>query len=161
MTSPRQVSFDEYLDIIFASPNWLDSCVTMMAVFLEDVESCSENLSQKLPEVAPSILDQVDAIAARAQRLEMELRDTAQSRGPAFQTNELGSVLWWAGMALHKAASASQGARDKMARGIWDDAFLEVHASMFETMSGLSLLSTAGEMMLRMENEGTDRPRPN
>jgi hypothetical protein len=161
VTSPKQVSFDEYLDIIFSSSNWLDACVPMLAVFLEDIESCRDNLDEKLPEIAPSILDQVGAIAGRAQRLELELRSKAGSHGPAFQTSELGAVLWWAGMALHKGMGAAEGARDKMDRKVWEDAFLEVHASMYETMSALSLLSVAEGMMLRMETEGTDRPRPN
>src|SRR5438270_12902702 len=121
MTSPKQVSFDEYLDIIFASSNWLEACVTMLSVFLEDLDSCRDDPAMRLPEIAPSILDQVTSVSSRAHRLELQLRGTAERRGPAFQTSELGSVLWWAGMASHKATGAAEGSRAKMAKNAWDD----------------------------------------
>jgi hypothetical protein len=161
MTGPKQVSFAEYLDTIFASSNWLDACVGMLAVFVDDVDSCRDNPGQTLPGTAPSIVDQAAALAGRAQRLERSLRAGAERRGPEFQTSELGAVLWWAGMASHKAAAAAQGARDKMARAAWEDAFYEVHLLLYETMSALSLLSVAEGMIRRMETEGTGRVRPN
>ena len=161
MTSPRQVPFDQYLDAAFASPNWLEACVSMLAAFLESIDSCRDRPALSLPQIAPSILDQVIAIADRAQRLELQLRTTAESHGPAFQTSELGAVLWWAGMASHKATAAAKGARDKMARNAWEDAFLEIHALMFETISAISLLWVAEGMIQHMESEGTDRVRPN
>lgn len=161
MTSPKQVSFDQYLDIIFATSNWLDACVNMLSVFLEDIDSCRDNPGQSLPGSAPSIIDQVVALAGRARRLELQFRDTAEKHGPEFQTTELGAVLWWAGMASHKARAAAESARDKMARNAWDDAFFEVHALMYETMSALSLLSVAEGMIQRMETEGMGHVRPN
>jgi hypothetical protein len=48
-----------------------------------------------------------------------------------------------------------------MARNAWEDAFLEIHALMFETISAISLLSVAEGMLQHMENEGTDHVRPN
>ena len=161
MTSPRQVPFDQYLDAAFASPNWLEACVSMLAAFLESIDSCRDSPGLSLPQIAPPIVDQVSAVADRAQRLEIQLRTTAESHGPAFQTSELGAVLWWAGMASHKANAAAKGARDKMARNAWEDAFLEIHALMFETISAISLLSVAEGMLQHMENEGTDHVRPN
>jgi hypothetical protein len=100
-------------------------------------------------------------VAGRAQRLELQLRGTAERHGPAFQTSELGAVLWWAGMALHKAARAGEGARNKMAQKAWEDAFFEVHALLYDTMAAVSLLSVAEGMIQRMETEGIDPGRPN
>jgi len=53
MTQPEQVSFDRYLDTIFASSNRLDACVNMLSVFLEDIDSCRDNPGQSLPASAP------------------------------------------------------------------------------------------------------------
>jgi|GEM_PF-4465102 len=100
-------------------------------------------------------------MAGRAQRLELRLRHTVETRGPEFQTSELGAVLWWAGMASHKAAAAVEGVRDKMAQDAWEEAFFEIHALMYDTMSALSLLSVAEGMIQRMETESSDRERPN
>ena len=161
MTSPKQVSFDEYLDIVFASSNWLDGCVTMLAAFVEDIDSARDNPALSLPPTAPSIVDQGAALTGRAKRMEMQLRETAERRGPAFQTSELGAVLWWAGMASHKATAAAESARAKMARNAWEDAFFEIHALLYDTISALSLLSVAEGMIRRMETEGSGDARPN
>ena len=161
MTEPKQVSFDRFLDTIFASSNRLDACMNMLAVFLEDIDSCRDNPGQSLPASAPSIVDQVAAVAGRAQRLELRFRDTAEKRGPGVQTAELGAVLWWAGMASHKAVAAAEGVRDKMAQDAWEEAFFEIHALMYDTVSALSLLSVAEGMIQRMETEGSGRERPN
>ena len=161
MTQPKQVSFDRYLDFIFASSNWLDACVNMLSVFLESIDSCRDNPGQSLPASGPSIVDQVAAVAGRAHLLELRFRDTAEKRGPQFQTSELGAVLWWAGMSSHKAAVAAKGVRDKMAQDAWEEAFFEVHALMYDTMSALSLLSVAEGMIQRMETESSGRERPN
>ena len=161
MTPAKQVSFANYLDTIFAGPDWLDACVQMLSVFAEDIDSCRDNPSQSLPGIAPSIVDQVVAVAGRAQRLERRLRDSAERHGPEFQTQELGAVLWWAGMASHKALAGAEGAREKMARNAWDDAFFEIHALMYDTMSAVSLLSVAEGLIHRMETEGPTRKRPN
>ena len=161
MTEPKQVSFDRFLDTIFASPNRLDACVNMLSVFLESIDSCRDNPGQSLPSRAPSIVDQLAAIAGRARRLELRFRDTAKKRGPEFQTSELGAVLWWAGMASHKAAAAAEAVRDKMAQNAWEETFVEIHALMYDTMSALSLLSVAEGMIQRMEAERIGRERPN
>lgn len=161
MIPPKQVSFDRYLDSIFASPNWLDGCVGMLSALLEDIDSCRETLGVSLPQIAPSIVDQVAAVTGQAQRLELRFRDTVEMRGPAFQTSELGATLWWAGMAAHKAASAAGAARDKMAQNAWEDAFFEIHALMYDTISAVSLLSVAEGLIQRMETERTNRVRPN
>ena len=161
MTQPKQISFGQYLDTIFASPIWLDACVNMLSVFLEDIGACRENPSQSLPRIAPSIVEQVAAVAGQAHRLELRFRDTAEKHGPEFQTNELGAILWWAGMASHKARGSVQTIGKKSEQNAWDDVFLEVHAMMYDTISALSLLSTAERMIQRMETEGTGRDRPN
>jgi hypothetical protein len=160
MTAPKEVSFDRYLDMVFASSSWLDACVTMLAAFLENIDSCRDHPELSLPEIAPSIVDQVRAVAGRAQRLEHQLRTTAERHGPAFQTDELGAVLWWAGMASHKATAAMESAHDKMARNAWENAFFEIHAMMYDTMSALSLLSVAEGMIQHMETEHTGGVRP-
>lgn len=161
MTLPEEISFDRYLDTIFAASNRLDACVNMLSAFLESIDSCRDDLRERLPGMAPSIVDQVVAVVDRAQRLERRLRTVAQTRGPEFQTSELGAVLWWAGMASHKAMAAAEAARGKMAREVWDDAFFEVHALMYDTMSALSLLSLAEAMIQRMERESIGRYNPN
>lgn len=161
MTSPQEVSFDRYLDMVFASPNWLDGCVTMLATSLEDIDSCRDNPGLSLPEMAPSIVDQVGALAGRAQRLERQIRTAAERNGPAFQTSELGAVLWWAGMAMHKAVAATESARGTMARNAWEDAFIEIHAMLYDTMSALSLISVAEGMIQRMKTESAGDVRPN
>lgn len=160
MTSPREVSFDTYLDTVFASPNWLDACVTMLSAFVEDIDACRDDPGRRLPDLAPPIAAQVSALNDRAQRLHQQLRSSAEQRGPAFQTSELGAILWWAGMAAHKATAAAGTARDQIAGNAWEDAFFELHALMYETMSALSLLSVAESMMQRMETE-PGRSRPN
>jgi hypothetical protein len=160
MTSPRELSFDAYLDAVFASPSWLDACVTMLSAFVEDVDSCRDDPGRRLPELAPPIALQVSALNDRAKRLHLQLRSSAEERGPAFQTSELGAVLWWAGMASHKAAAAAESAQDRMKGEAWEEAFFDLHAMMYETMSALSLLSVAESMMQRMETE-PGRARPN
>jgi hypothetical protein len=133
----------------------------MLSAFLEDIDSCRDAPAQSLPRTGPSIVEQVAALSDRARCLERQFRESAERRGPEFQTPELGAVLWWAGMASHKAAAASEGARAKTARNAWEDAFFEIHALMYETMSALSLLAVAEEMIQRMEAEGVSRVRPN
>jgi hypothetical protein len=162
MTAPKQVSFDEYLDSVFASPIWLDACVNMLSVFLEDVDACREKPEQDLPGLAPSIVDQVAAVADRTRRLELRMRGIAEKRGTQFMTTELGATLWWAGMASHKATGAVQHIREKMGRNAWSDVFFEVHAMMHDTAAALSLLSVAERMIKRMESEGVPgSERPN
>lgn len=63
-------------------------------------------------------------------------------------------------MALHKAA-ATESSRVKMAASAWDDAFPEIHALMYETMSAVSLISVAEEVIQRLEPEGIGNARPN
>jgi hypothetical protein len=162
VTAPKQVSFDKYLDSVFASPIWLDACVNMLSVFLEDVDSCRENPDRDLPGVAPSIVDQVAAVADRARRMGIRMREATEKRGPEWKTTELGATLWWAGMAAHKATGAVQNVRAKMGRNDWSDVFFEVHAMMHDTASALSLLSVAERMIKRMESEGVaGAERPN
>ena len=159
MTTPRLISFDEYLDVIFASDDWLDACVNMLSVFLEDIESCREDPVGTLPAVAPSIVDQVAAVAERTQRLQREVRSSAEGRGPQFQTTELGAVLWWAGMGAHKAVTAVPSIRDAMGRGAWDDTYFAIHALLYDTISALSLLSVAdGVFAQQVESFGRGRP---
>jgi hypothetical protein len=161
MSFPRQVTFDQYLDLVFAGPGWLEACVGMLSAFLQDIDTDSDDAAERLPEIAPSIVEQASAIVGAAKRLEQRLREAAEQRGPAFQTDELGAVLWWAGMASYKATSAAEGARGRMAEQTWDDAFFEIHALLHGAISALSLLSVAEGMMRRMEAEGTGRERPN
>jgi hypothetical protein len=162
MTQPKQISFDEYLDSVFASPIWLDACVNMLSVFLEDIDACRDNPGRDLPDLAPSILDQVAAVAIRARRKESHFRDTAEKRGPEFKTTELGAVLWWAGMASHKAEAAGRAVLKKINQNAWDDVFFEVHAMMYDTIAALSLLSVAERMIERMESlAGSAGERPN
>jgi hypothetical protein len=154
MISGKEVSFDQYLDMIFAGPMWLDACTNMLSVFLDDIEGCRDKPRESLPEIAPSIVDQVTRVAERARRLEARFREHAEERGPEFKTAELGSVLWWAGLASHKAASAAESVQGHMERKAWDDVFFDVHTLMFDTMSALSLLSVAERMINRMEQDG-------
>lgn len=161
MAEPRQVSFDQYLDILFASSGWLDACVNMLSVFLEDIECGRDNPAEALPGIAPSIVDQVAAVAGRARRLEHQFRVTAEKRGPEFQTTQLGAVLWWAGMASHKADAALEDARGEMARNDWQDAFIQINLLLYDTVAALSLLSVAEGMIRRMETEGIERERQN
>lgn len=161
MKPPRQVSFDGYLDTIFDSANWVDACVTMLSVFLEDIESCRDNPGQHLRDIAPSIVDQVHGVAARAERLERHFRSTAEAHGPEFQTTELGAILWWAGMASHKAIGAVAVAREKLSQNAWEKAYYEIHTLMYDTISAISLLAIAEGMIRRMESEGDGRQRPN
>jgi hypothetical protein len=93
MTSPQQVPFDQYLDAVFASPTWLEACVSMLAAFLESIDSCRDSPGLSLPQMAPPIVDQVSAIADRAQHLELQLRTTAESHGSVFQTSQLRAVF--------------------------------------------------------------------
>jgi hypothetical protein len=97
-------------------------------------------------------------VADRAHRLEKRFRELAYRRGPEFQTPELGAILWWAGMASHKAAAATEDSRQKMSTGAWDDAFFTIHSLLYDTMSALSLLSVAEGLIRRMEAESPDRP---
>jgi len=83
MTSPQQVPFDEYLDAVFASPNWLEACVSMLAAFLESIDSCRDSPGLSLPQIAPPIVDQVSAVADRAQRLVHAIGILLGSRGLA------------------------------------------------------------------------------
>jgi hypothetical protein len=162
MISGKEVSFDQYLDMIFAGPIWLDACTGMLSVFLEDIEGCRENPRETLPEIAPSIVDQVSRVAERARRLEGRFRQAAEERGPRFQTTELGAVLWWVGLACHKAAGNAENARERMDRKAWDDAFIDVHSLLYETMSALSLLAVAEGMLAEMEEaNGETGGRPN
>jgi hypothetical protein len=161
MTSPNEMSFDDFLDTVFASSRWLDACVDLLSAFLEELDSCRDNPRESLPESGSSIVEHVAAVADRAERLQLQLRETAERRGPAFQTSELGAVLWWVGMALHKASGSVESARDKMAYHAWEEAFIEVHALLYDTMAGISLLSVAQALIERMESEGVDRARPN
>lgn len=158
---PEQVSFDRYLDLVFSSSNWTDACVSMLSAFLETIDACRDNLSESLPDAAPSIVDQVEALAGRAQQFESDLRSQAGRYGPEFKTSELGAVLWWAGMASHKATSAVKNFRAKMDANNWDGAWFEIHALMFDTMSALSLLSVGETMIRRMETEGLGHVRGN
>jgi hypothetical protein len=161
MTLPEEVSFERVLDTIFASANWLDACTQMLSVFLESVDECREDPGATLPGMAPAVVDQVAALAGRAKSLELRFREMAEKRGPSFQTTDLGAVLWWAGMAAHKASSAAEGARHNVARHAWEDAFVEIHALLYEAISALSLLGLAEEMILRMDREGVGHERPN
>jgi hypothetical protein len=160
MTSPKEVSFADYLDYVFGSPIWLDTCVSMLSVFVGNIDRCRDNPARDLPDLAPAVLEQVEAVNERAKRLEKHFRELAEKR-PEFKTGELGAILWWAGMAEHKATSAIESSREKMERKDWDEAFFEIHAGMFDTVSALSLLYVADGMIGRMESEGrpeTDRP---
>ena len=38
MTLPEHLSFDSYLDVVFASPNWLDACASMLSAFVETID---------------------------------------------------------------------------------------------------------------------------
>lgn len=42
-----------------------------------------------------------------------------------------------------KAAAAAESARAIMARGDWEDAYFEIHALLYDTISALSLLAVA------------------
>jgi hypothetical protein len=158
---PEEISFDRYLDLIFASSNRTDACLSMLSAFLENIDACRDSLSQSLPEAAPSVVDQVEALAARARQFEANLRAEAERHGAEFKTSELGAVLWWAGMASHKAISSATSSRTKMAANDWDSAWFEVHALLFDTMSALSLLSVAENVLHRMELEGLGHVRGN
>lgn len=160
MNSPIRVSFDSYLDTVFASSNWVEGCLSMLSAFLESVDSCRDDPGQRLPDLAPSIVDQVEAVAGRVRRLESRLRAAAEAHGPEFQTSELGAALWWAGMASHKAMGAVPIVREHLSHRAWEKAFYEVHALMFDVISAISLLALAEGMIHRMEAErrGPDRP---
>lgn len=153
MSIGKQVSFDQYLDILFAEGIWLDGCTTMLAVFLEDIETGRDNPRETLPDIAPSIVDQVTRVSRHAHGLEQSFRALAQERGPAFQTNELGAALWWAGMAAAKADASAQEVQKKMASNDWPEAYFEIHRLMYETICALSLLSVAERIMRRQEDE--------
>jgi hypothetical protein len=161
MLSGKEVSFDLYLDIIFASSGWLDACTTMLAVFSNDVESCRENPGQDLPELAPSILDQVARVAERARRLEQSFRDMAHERGPRFRTVELGSALWWAGLASHKAVGGAETVSNQVAQGAWEDVFIDLHTLIFDVISALSLLGIAERLVTQLELEDESSGRAN
>jgi hypothetical protein len=158
---PKPLTFDEYLDRLFAGPNWHDGCVSMLAAFLETIDSCRDDPEHGLPRTAPSIVDQTVALAGQLQRLEHRLRDTAERGGPGFQTSEMAAVLWWSGMALHKAAAAAEGGQTRMAAGAWDEAFFEIHAQMYETMSAVSLIFIAERLLHHLGTEGIGDARPN
>lgn len=161
MTLPEQVSFDQYLDTVFASSKWVDACVTMLSAFLESIDACRDDPDQQLPDIAPSIVDQVAAMVDRAQRLEQSFRATAEERGPAYQTPELGAALWWTGMSLHKAMAAVEGARKQISQNAWWEVFFEVHALLHGAISAISLLALAEGMIQRMEAAGVSQGRPN
>jgi len=146
---------------VFASPDWLEGCVSMLSAFLETIDECRDNPEERLPEVAPPVVDQVAAVVERARDRQQGLRESAQARGPEFRTSELGAVLWWAGMALHKATEAIPAARRKMAQGARFEAFVEVHSLLYDTISGLSLLSVAEGLIHDMEMAGREHERPN
>lgn len=161
MTEPKQLSFDRYLDTVFAGSSWLEACVTMLTTFLESIDSCRDDPGRSLLSTAPAIVDQVAAVAGAARNLEHRFRKIAEKRGPEFQTDELGAVLWWAGMASHKAGGAVEAARRLMAQDAWEQAFFDIHALMYDTMAALSLLAVAEGMMQRMETESLGRERAN
>jgi hypothetical protein len=157
----KEVPFDEYLDLVFAGPMWVDACTSMLSVFLEDVEGCREDPGEGLPEIAPSILDQVARVGERARRLESRFRQWAQGRGPTFQTTELGALLWWAGLASHKGAGGVETVRRQIERQAWEDVFIDLHTLMFDTMSALSLLGVAERVIHRLDADGEGGGRPN
>jgi hypothetical protein len=39
VSSPKPLSFSDYLDTIFAGPTWRDRCVTKLSAFLESIDS--------------------------------------------------------------------------------------------------------------------------
>lgn len=161
MTQPKQISFDQYLDAVFDSPNWVDACVNMLAAFLESLEECRDDPGRELPRMGPPLIDQIAAVAHRAKRREDQFRVIAEKHGPEFQTSELGATLWWAGMAVHKAVGAAAGSREKLAERAAEDALFEIHALLFDTMSAISLLSVAEGMIEGMEAGIKGRERPN
>ncbi|MGH2442654.1 MAG: hypothetical protein ACRDFX_05785 [Chloroflexota bacterium] len=160
MTQPKQISFDSYLDTIFAGGAWLEACVNMLSVFLEDIDSCRDEPGKLLPGIAPSIVDQVAAVADRARHLQAQHRSTAEQHGPEAQTAELGAILWWAGMASHQAGAALTASRDLMERNAWDEAFIQINVLMYDTISSLSLLSISEEMV-RLATQSRAGERPN
>ena len=161
MQSGKAISFDQYLDMVFAGSGWLDACTTMLAVFSNDIEGCRDNPSEGLSEVAPSILDQVTRVADRARRLEMSFRELAHEGGARFQTIELGSVLWWAGLASHKAAGGAETVRKQIDQRAWQDVFIDLHTLIFDVISALSLLGIAERLISRMEIEDESSGRAN
>jgi hypothetical protein len=161
MQSGKEISFDQYLDMIFAGSGWLEACTTMLAVFSNDIESCRENPGEGLPEEAPSILDQVTRVAERARRLETSFRELAHERGARFQTIELGSTLWWAGLASHKAAGGIERVQKQITRQAWEDVFIDLHTLIFDVISALSLLGIAEQLVSRMELEAESSGRSN
>ena len=57
MHKRKLISFDRYLDSIFADRTWLDACVNVLSVFLEDIDSCRDDPGQSLPGIAQSMVD--------------------------------------------------------------------------------------------------------
>jgi hypothetical protein len=115
-----------------------------------------------VPSVAPSILDQVAHLAERARNMEGHFRAKAESRGPAFQTRELGALLWWAGLAAHQASVDAEDVGRQIAGKIWSDVFFTAHRQVFDTISALSLLAQAERTIARMEQErSSDAGGPN
>ncbi len=105
----QDIPFDRYLDIIFAGPNRTDACLSMLSEFLECIDGCRDNLNEMLPDIAPGIVEQSEAVSARAREFEAHLRSETERHGPEFKTCQLGAALWWAGMASHKATAAGRG----------------------------------------------------
>ncbi|MGH2443205.1 MAG: hypothetical protein ACRDFX_08585 [Chloroflexota bacterium] len=158
--SDVSANHDEYLNEAYDSPNWLDACMNMLSVFLEDLDTGRDHPERSLPGIGPSIVDQVAAVADRARLLQLRYRATTEERGPEFQTSELGAMLWWAGMGSHQAAEAVTISRDMMAGEDWERAFIQINALLYDTISALSILSTA-EGMMKRDYEGRGRERPN
>lgn len=159
MTKQKPTSVDKQVDGIFAGAGWFDACMTILAACLDELDACRDDPQAELPSIAPPIVEQVTAIAERAQQLQLQLRWSAEQRGPAAQTLELGAMLWWAGMGLHKGASAAAAISSRTAGGAWDDALYEIHALLYDTVSALALLCAAQAQLEKgTERAGSGRP---
>lgn len=90
----------------------------------------------------------------------MDLRDTAEGHDAELKTAELGAVLWW-GAWLRTRGGSSRGGQEEDDAGWLGDTFFRIHAMMFETMSSLSLLWLAEDMIRQMEAEGVRAERGN
>jgi len=59
------ISFHQRLNGNLAGRNWFDAGVNMPSIFLEDSDSGRNHPGQSLPDIGPSIVDQVAAMCDR------------------------------------------------------------------------------------------------
>lgn len=160
MTESKQVSFEDYLEIMFSTSNWIEGVMSMLGAFCEDVQLC-EKQPGELAGVAPSIIDQTAALLDRGRRLSDALRDRVDERPELFRASEVTAATWWADMAAFKANGNLELLRQDMANEAWEDVLFELHAFLYETVSCLSLTDVAQRMLRSTEADSLTLARPN